>query len=376
MSTNNSTDSTSDNNSYFLRQQGLIYDEIDWPQPSSSTSTSRTKNITSSSHHQGAPYSPSNNVVNAAWRTRDPLTNLLGTDASIIQSETGLTNIELSLLDGGNNNNESNNEEGGHNQHTAESQFAASQVNIQSNILGPLLPNTNDDDDDDRQQQQLKKINVEVVKLAFDAASYAILTSEQKQRASILCSTSAATTSAARAQNNVIPTSPSLSNHPSTTTTIATATPTYDPPLVLAMESIRTSRISNLREASNVGSLAIPQFLKKNATIPWFHLPCAVGGTTTTNTTFTTTTNTNNGVNAAVVAANVAEKKKKKKGGPSIVEGKEGDKGGKNNVIIIKKRPVSSGEEVGDDFLVKPDSAKRIKLMQQQEGGGDAANPC
>ena len=80
--------------------------------------------------------------VDAAWRTRDPLTNLLGTDASIIQSETGLTNIELSLLDG---NNESNNDDeggGGHNQHTAESQFAASQVNIQSNILGPLLPNS------------------------------------------------------------------------------------------------------------------------------------------------------------------------------------------------------------------------------------------
>jgi len=87
MSTNNSNDS-SDNNSYFLRQQGLIYDEIDWPQPSYS-STSRTKNNTTC-----AP-SPSNNVEDAAWRTRDPLTNLLGTDASIIQSDTGLTNIEL-----------------------------------------------------------------------------------------------------------------------------------------------------------------------------------------------------------------------------------------------------------------------------------------
>jgi len=338
MSTNNSNDS-SDNNSYFLRQQGLIYDEIDWPQPSYS-STSRTKNNTSS-HHDGAPYSPSNNInVDAAWRTRDPLTNLLGTDASIIQSETGLTNIELSLLDGSNNNESNNDDEGGgHNQHTAESQFAASQVNIQSNILGPLLPTT--DDNDDNEQQQLKKINVKVVKLAFDAASYAILTSEQKQRASILCSASTATTSSSspRAQNNVIP-SPSLSNHPLTATPIApiASTDYYDPPLVLAMESIRTSRISNLREASNVGSLAIPQFLKKNATIPWFHLPCAVGGTALNNTT-------NNNVNTAVVA-NVAEKKKKK-GGPSIVEGKEGDNNKetmkKKKNIIIKKRPVSSG---------------------------------
>ena len=314
----NNDNDDNNNNSYFLRQQGLIYDEIDWP-PQPSSSTHSTKNNTLHDNNND------DTVVDVvAWRTRDPLTNLLGTDASIIQSETGLTNIELSQLDvttttndpDVNNNNDVGGGSSGHNHpHTVESQFASSQLNIQSNILGPLLPN----------------INGKVVKLAFDAASYAILRGEQKQRASILstssASTTAITTSSAKDQNNNnVTTSPSLSNNHHH----------YDPPLVLAMESIRTSRISNLRDASNVGSLAIPQFLKKNSTIPWFHLPCAVGGTTSVTAPTTALHNNTNST-----------------------EGKKGD---------YKKRPASSGEEEeGDD-------SKRIKLMQHGEERGDATN--
>jgi hypothetical protein len=44
----------------------------------------------------------------------------------------------------------------------------------------------------------------------------------------------------------------------------------YEPPLVQALESIRKSRVHSLNEASGK---SVPQFLKKNNTIPWFHVP-------------------------------------------------------------------------------------------------------
>lgn len=44
----------------------------------------------------------------------------------------------------------------------------------------------------------------------------------------------------------------------------------YEPPVIRAMESIRTSRIQSLNEAAGK---SVPSFLKKNNTIPWFHVP-------------------------------------------------------------------------------------------------------
>ena len=44
----------------------------------------------------------------------------------------------------------------------------------------------------------------------------------------------------------------------------------YEPPVIQAMESIRTSRIQSLNEAAGKST---PSFLKKNNTIPWFHVP-------------------------------------------------------------------------------------------------------
>ena len=105
-------------------------------------------------------------------------------------------------------------------------------------------------------------INSDHVRKAFDAAAYAILRGECRRSQQPDASSSNAAT----------PTTASSS------VSVDTHYLGYDPPLVLAMEAIRRSRIAILTDASSGSCKSVPPFLKKNHTIPWFHVPVNMAG--------------------------------------------------------------------------------------------------
>ena len=260
-------------NDYFFKRQGLISDEIDWP--------SAKNNSTSSSQDHNTLAGDNNNIIDSAssssWRVRDNLTNLLGAENSIIQSSTGLTLLEIAQLE---NEQADNNESASHSTHHHNNQqksnssefaaFTASLIDIDSSIL------------------QRHSLCVEYVTKAFDAASFAILRGDERSNSNKLL-----VEQKVEGVNNSISVSNNNRNQSTEDTDQQPAesnNTTYDAPIIMAMESIRTSRITTLSSAytgsskgsfgSDIGATAkpVPAFLKKNATIPWFHLPCA-GGT-------------------------------------------------------------------------------------------------
>ncbi|KAL7534723.1 hypothetical protein ACHAXR_007024, partial [Thalassiosira sp. AJA248-18] len=203
-----------------------------------------------------------------AWRTRDALTAILGSEASVVLSESGLTSVEMSMLAAeGRPNNQNHQLEAG----------SALMVPIAS-ILAPLLPAKRNDavqqprssNDDNEGGNQQRRLNSEHVRRAFDAAAFAVVRGNQRanQRAARAMAVASASPTTNAAANIV-------SNDADTKMTIESTNDQkhyYDPPLLVAMEAIRTARIANLEEASGKSA---PPFLKKNNSIPWFHLPVA-----------------------------------------------------------------------------------------------------
>jgi len=250
-SPNNNTKQTDTNSNYFQWRQGLISDETDWPSQNN-TSTTTAPNTNNTSTESAA----------ASWRARDTLTSLLGNESSTIQSSSGLTAIESIQLNT-NSTSDTNND------------FANSLIDIHTQILGPLLPSHSNDIS--LNEEELPKIDVQYVKKAFDAAAYSIVRGEER----LLL----AEEEGVKESNTIDeqPTQPATSQQATTTSSTAdtssdsTSNSTYDPPITLAMEAIRTQRISILNQIST-SKVKIPNFLKKDATIPHFHLPCA-GGT-------------------------------------------------------------------------------------------------
>ena len=174
-------------------------------------------------------------------------------------------------------------------------------------LLAPLLPTKID------AAQQLissststnnnnNKLNIETVRRAFDAAAFAIIRGNQRNAVAAVCSSTSMTharnvkeldtnsgNEVGAANGNLILVGAAAAASSSTNSAAAAASSSaYDPPLLVAKEAIRSARIGNLVEAS---SKSVPAFLKKNNTIPWFHIPIEkkigvigmIGATTTTN---------------------------------------------------------------------------------------------
>jgi len=233
---------------YFLWRQGLI---SDWPRPNSSSADDAHD-----AHDDGG----------ASWRTRDALTSILGTDASIVKSDSGLTAVEVSLLAADQRNQ--------HNQlldhHGSSSSSSANLAVPVASILAPLLPtknNTNNANNESHHQEANKQqLNVEHVRRALDAAAFAIVRGNQRQQqAAQLAPASASTNSA----SNILLNSKTEQGEGAQ----GNKSSNYDPPLIMAMEAIRIARITSLGEASSGSTKSVPPFLKKNNTIPWFHVP-------------------------------------------------------------------------------------------------------
>mmetsp|Transcript_6650 Transcript_6650/g.11843 ORF Transcript_6650/g.11843 Transcript_6650/m.11843 type:complete len:1765 (-) Transcript_6650:235-5529(-) len=324
---------------YFLWRLGLISDEVDWPHPSNNNSPLEKPNEEDASGDCGA-----------SWRARDALTAILGSDASIVMSDSGLTMAEISLLAG-------QQDEGGSLNHwrtdRATSSASSSLVVPIASIVPPLFWNS---DDGDSNNDQPPLLNIDNVRRAFDAAAFAIVRGHQ--RASLAAAASTVD------DGNGIETQGGSERDDN-----------YDPPLLLAMEAIRTARISTLEEASS--SESVPPFLKKNNTIPWFHVPvqqATRGGVSTAAVTALTSSPT---VSSVVGCSTVPGTT----GGGSTVIGKI-DAGRKVDVKAKKKEHgktntkkrshlpddvSSSGITVGNEALKN----KRTKLEKS-----DAASPA
>ena len=223
---------------YFLWRLGLISDEVDWPHPSNNNSPLEKVREEDASGDCGA-----------SWRARDALTAILGSDASIVMSDSGLTMAEISLLGG-------QQDEGGSLNHwrtdrATSSASSSSLVVPIASIVPPLFWNS---DDGDNNNDEPPLLNIDNVRRAFDAAAFAIVRGHQRG-------------SLAAAEQS------ELFHHEGIGTQGGGSgrDDNYDPPLLLAMEAIRTARISTLEEASS--SESVPPFLRKNNTIPWFHVP-------------------------------------------------------------------------------------------------------
>ena len=194
---------------YFLHRLGLISDELYWPSDSSTAALGSTE-------PRGGEGSPIDEDVLEAWRIRDVITGVL--------EDNGVAcdfNGEAEEGEGGGN--------------------AGGVVSISA-----ILDNTSPSEDQVKQFVANKdsysdvsgKLNIDAVHKAFNAAAYSILKG---------C------------------------KHPQQdSTTPITEEAKYDPPLVRAIESVTASRIDSLNEASGK---SVAPFLKKNNTIPWFHIP-------------------------------------------------------------------------------------------------------
>ena len=255
-SPNNNTKQTDTNSNYFQWRQGLISDETDWPSSTTNNNNTSTSNNNTSTESAAA-----------SWRARDTLTSLLGHTSSTIQSSSGLTAIESTQLNNNNSTSDTNNND-----------FANSLIDVHTQILGPLLPSHSNNVSLNEEEQP---IDGGYVKKAFDAAAYSIVRGEER----MLLAEGEGDKKKSCNTSNEQPIQPAISEHQATTqqapaadsSSSTAADPTYDPPITLAMEAIRTNRISILNQISN-SKVKIPNFLKKNSTIPYFHLPCA-GGT-------------------------------------------------------------------------------------------------
>ena len=317
--TENTTNHDKAISTHLLNRMGLLSDEIDWPQTKSQAKSraaaAYVANITSSSSSHTTATNPLQDemaideVTNGAWRVRDPLHSILGKDANL-HSETGVT-VAYSLQtkqqqsDNNNTNNtaataNNNDNDGG----------STPLKDIKQDILKPMLPTPKEliqfmnekqkkkniqnlqpmmDEEYAKKCLQENKINIYHVHAAFNAAAYSIVRGNERaelmERKEALerfvdaegrmaVDTVAATTTATTF-GSVVPMEIDDKKGSWTTTTATPAiqpnsTNNYEPPLLQAMESIRTSRMTSLTEASGK---SVPSFLKKNNTIPWFHAP-------------------------------------------------------------------------------------------------------
>ena len=220
---------------YFLQRLGLVPDEVDWPPPN--------KDIDGGDSDYGCGGAPPPSPP-SFWRARDALTSLLGRECSSIMSDSGLTATEMSLLAVADTS-----EAGGGSSADAPAAVPSSSWTVPvASIVPPFPWNSEEDwgaDDSGR---------VDVVRRAFDAAAFAVVRGHQQRAVLATAASSPSTGSGAHFDAN----SKKNGDH-------------YEPPLLLAMEAIRTSRILALDEAS--ASDSVPPFLKKNNTIGWFHAP-------------------------------------------------------------------------------------------------------
>eukprot|EP00970_Alexandrium_tamarense_P015275 scaffold4931_cov196-Alexandrium_tamarense.AAC.7 len=197
---------------YFLNRLGLISDEIDWPNTDEEVNEA-AEAITSDVHGSGdGPTS---------WRMRDVVTSIL--------KENG-------VMCGLDSTDDAGGISGGEGQATANEAVAIDAV------LAPLLPSSVGTVQGD--EAAGVKLNVKQVQQAFSAAAFAVVRGDGRRVMDM--KKPAPTTGAAK-------------------------THLYEPPLIQAMESIRTARIHSLNKAASGN--AVPAFLKKNNTIPWFHVP-------------------------------------------------------------------------------------------------------
>lgn len=240
---------------YLRSRLGLLPDEVDWPANTRPSSAAPVGEETSS------------RTAASAWRVRDALTSLLGTHVSSVKSDSGLTVLEITSL---------MNEENESSLAIADITSSGSPMVTIESIVAPFLPPavtpvTRDDEEGGGRGKLF--INAEHVRKAFDAAAYAIL------RADIQ--------GGGGKKNHPPPLVDGATNYStSTVLSTTTTTPPTDgrpsmPPLIAAMESIRVARLTSLIEASAIPPGGIPSFLKKDNTIPWFHIPLLVNSNET-----------------------------------------------------------------------------------------------
>jgi len=151
----------------------------------------------------------------------------------------------------------------------------------------------------------------------------------------------------------------SISEHQATSSATSLSTSsdkltTYDPPLTLAMEAIRTNRISILNTISS-SKVKIPNFLKKDATIPHFHLPCA-GGTAGKSSNTPRGTPKGTPRSSPVQGVGGSGDKKKKQADGEMFKAKATELIKANSAAAAKKR-TASGD--GDDMVLS--SSKKQK---------------
>eukprot|EP00804_Cyclotella_cryptica_P013430 CCRYP_005179-RA/>CCRYP_005179-RA protein AED:0.02 eAED:0.02 QI:33/1/1/1/1/0.75/4/1587/1203 len=215
---------------YFLHRLGLTSDELYWPATAEQTAS------TTSAIDQD---------IVEAWRIRDVVADILRKNG--VPSDWNEEEVDDGNKGGG------------------------GLVPI-SSILEPLLPSekdvtqflwnkadddweSDDEEDSDGDSYEMENeregtLNIDHVHKAFSAAAYSILRGYKR---------STEKNHDGQLKKDVV----------SSEKTKATQN-LYEPPLARAMESIRTSRIQSLNEASGK---SVAPFLKKNNTIPWFHVP-------------------------------------------------------------------------------------------------------
>lgn len=271
---------------YFLERLGLTADEVDWPSNSSTKSTNTALAVKGVVNVGDVRDVGGSSVFSSAssWRARDALTSILGSNVCMVKSDTGLTAVELAILE-----NETGEEGAGGRSSSptlSSSSPSSPMVSIDSFLPSLLLPKnirnsnsqayTDKNGSEDWAQSSRLAINVDYVRRAFDAAAFAILRGEDRFR------------HRSQMQDNSLTSSATMDTGINTLTAkISKKPPTpedrigglrYDPPLLIAMEAIRRARITSLNHSSSGNCKSVAQFLKKNNTIPWFHVPLVVGG--------------------------------------------------------------------------------------------------
>ncbi|KAL9187620.1 hypothetical protein ACHAXT_005998 [Thalassiosira profunda] len=233
-------DATAAYQRYLLDRLGLLPDEVDWP------SKTAAGEIDGASSADVRLSGSSGGVGGSAWRARDPLSSLLGDDARVT-SEGGATPLETSM------------------QEVAEGDKSKPAATLEpelislASILDPLLP--------PKPYPNPMALDVNVAKKAFDAAALAVVRGSKRS----LEAPTAEGSAAADASNETAAAAPNSDDNTKTDSNEG-----YAPPLLLAAEAIRASRRQCLDAAAHAPS--VPQFLKKNNTIPWFHVPLVARG--------------------------------------------------------------------------------------------------
>jgi len=212
-----------------------------------------------------------------------------------VRSESGVTALSLRWSD--NTNGAATAADGNGNDVTNKHQQQPSLKDIGEEILKPMLPSPADliefiahkqnkashhatsttttteyETEYNRNCQQRGKINIHHVHAAFNAAAYSIVRGNQRAAMEMEVDDDVKIGAGVDDKNN-------NNNNDSQSTTTTAKTQQYEPPLLQAFESIRSSRMQSLSEASGK---SVPSFLKKNNTIPWFHTPVVVDTTSDT----------------------------------------------------------------------------------------------